>query len=61
MTGTKTSHPRIRITNYGRGHWRTEACDDCGEWSITGPLYPTKLEALANVREVARVFFGEAA
>lgn len=56
----RTSHPRIKVENYGRENWRTVARDDCGEWAITGPPYPTQAEALANVARVAAEYFGEA-
>lgn len=55
----KTSHPRIKVENYGWENWRTVAQDDLGEWAITGPPYPTKAEALLHVPAVARDYFGE--
>jgi hypothetical protein len=57
----KTHDERIRVTNHGRENWRTEVQDEPGaEWSITGPPYPTRAEALVNVPRVAAECFGEA-
>ena len=55
---TPTRNPRIRIVNHGPQNWRTEAKDDSGSWDITGPPYATKLEALSQVDNVERNFFG---
>jgi hypothetical protein len=55
---TATKDPRVRVINHGRENWRTEARDDCGEWAITGPPYPTQAEAFANVDAVVANYFG---
>jgi hypothetical protein len=55
----KTKDPRVRVTGFGRENWRTVARDDCGDWAITGPPYPTRTEALLAVDAVIRDYFGE--
>jgi hypothetical protein len=55
----KTKDPRVQVTSFGRENWRTVVKDDCGDWAITGPPYPTKTEALVNVDQVVRDYFGE--
>lgn len=57
MPQTDTRNPRIRIANGGRKNWRTMVQDDCGEWSITGPSYASKMEALSMVAELEHTHF----
>ena len=50
---TQTSDPRVLIAKVTPRDWRTLVRDDVSGWDITGPSYPTKSEALANVATVA--------
>ena len=55
-----TSDPRVRVGCWGGSTWRTLAQDEPGtEWSETGPPYPSKAAALAQVDEVLCDYFGE--
>lgn len=55
----KTHDPRVRVANHGHEDWRTEVQDEPGaEWSITGPPYPTRTEALLHVDYAAWIAFG---
>jgi hypothetical protein len=48
-----TDDPRVRVTCYGPGNWRTEVQDEPGaDWDITGPPHVTKTTALLTVPEV---------
>lgn len=62
---TRTRHPRIviiirqHLPRGGTGwYWRTACCDDLGSWSITGPPYPTKLEAVSQIDRLTEDWFG---
>jgi hypothetical protein len=52
-----TRFERIKIGHLGSKNWRTVVRDDCGDWSVTGPPYATKLEALSVIDEVERTYF----
>jgi hypothetical protein len=54
---SNTRDPRVRVVNYGPRNWRTEAQDADGSWSITGPPYASKTEALLMVDQVAAYYF----
>jgi hypothetical protein len=57
-----TDDPRVRVTCYGPGNWRTEVQDEPGaDWDITGPPHVTKTTALLTVPEVVLYHFGTAA
>jgi hypothetical protein len=57
---TRTADPRIRIAQYGPKNFRTEVQDEPGaDWSITGPAYLTRAEALLMVDETASRHFGD--
>lgn len=55
--GTRTRNDAIRVVNYGKANWRTVIRDACDDWSITGPPYRTKIEALSMIPEVERTNF----
>jgi hypothetical protein len=55
-----TADPRIRLAQHGPKNFRTEVQDEPGaDWSITGPVYLTKAEALLMVDETVSRHFGE--
>lgn len=54
---TQTHNLGVRIANYGDGAFRLLVCDHASGWDITGPAYPTKGEAFANVDRVAAEFY----
>lgn len=57
---TKTADPRVRIAQNGARDFRTEVQDEAGaDWSITGPVYLTRAEALLMVDETVSRHFGE--
>lgn len=57
-----TEDQRVMIGrhNGGGGGYRTIVCDDATGWDYTGPAYPTKSEAFANVPRVAVEYYGVA-
>jgi hypothetical protein len=57
---TPTADPRVRIAQHAPRNFRTEVQDEPGAaWSITGPAYMTRAEALLMVDETVSRHFGE--
>jgi hypothetical protein len=57
---SQTKDPRVRVGQWGAGNWRTVVQDEPGgEWSITGPPYPTRVIAMGHVDDVRADYFGE--
>ena len=58
---TPTQHPRVIVGWNGPRKGMDFVLlfkDDTGDWDRSGPVYPTKTEALANVPARAAAFFG---
>lgn len=55
-----TEDPRVRIASYGPRNFRTQVQDEPGaDWSITGPVYLTRAEALLSTEDTLSRHFGE--